>query len=75
MTLVSLTEAQTRLPDLLLAAVRGEELLIGEPGAPLVKLVPAEREKPRPQFGSARGKIFMADDFDAPLSDFEEYMP
>ncbi len=28
-----------------------------------------------PQFGSARGLITMADDFDAPLADFVEYMP
>ena len=30
--------------------------------------------KPVPQFGSAKGKIKMADDFDAPLDDFKEYM-
>jgi antitoxin (DNA-binding transcriptional repressor) of toxin-antitoxin stability system len=75
MTQVSLAEAQSRLPDLVLAAVRGEEVLIGEPDAPTVKLVPVSCQKPRPQFGSARGKIFMADDFDAPVSDFAEYMP
>ncbi len=28
----------------------------------------------RPQFGSARGLIEIADDFDAPLADFQEYM-
>lgn len=27
-----------------------------------------------PQFGSAKGLIKMADDFDAPLADFQEYM-
>jgi hypothetical protein len=27
------------------------------------------------QFGSAKGSIVMADDFDAPLEDFEDYMP
>jgi antitoxin (DNA-binding transcriptional repressor) of toxin-antitoxin stability system len=75
MTQVSLAEAQTRLPGLVLAAVRGEEVLIGEPDAPLVRLVPVECHQSRPQFGSARGKIFMADDFDAPLSDFDEYVP
>ncbi|MEA3308885.1 MAG: DUF2281 domain-containing protein [Chloroflexota bacterium] len=32
---------------------------------------PLER---KPQFGSAKGLIVMADDFDAPLADFEEYM-
>ena len=27
-----------------------------------------------PKFGSLKGKIHLSDDFDAPLSDFEEYM-
>lgn len=31
-------------------------------------------QKPRPQFGSARGLIRMAEDFDEPLADFEDYM-
>ena len=28
----------------------------------------------RPIFGSARGKVHMADDFDTPLEDFKDYM-
>jgi hypothetical protein len=32
----------------------------------LVPVLPSER---RPQFGSAKGLIVMADDFDAPLAD------
>jgi len=27
-----------------------------------------------PKFGSLKGKIHLSDDFDAPLSDFKEYM-
>jgi hypothetical protein len=34
---------------------------------------PASRK--RRQAGSAAGQIWMAPDFDAPLDDFEEYMP
>lgn len=30
--------------------------------------------KPRPKFGSAKGTFVMADDFEAPLEDFKEYM-
>ena len=35
-----------------------------------------ERKNPPiiPQFGSAKGKIKMAEDFDAPLDDFKEYL-
>ena len=30
--------------------------------------------KATPKFGSLKGKIHLSDDFDAPLSDFKEYM-
>ncbi|MDR1854204.1 MAG: type II toxin-antitoxin system RelB/DinJ family antitoxin [Azoarcus sp.] len=30
--------------------------------------------RPKPQFGCLRGQIHMADDFDAPMDDFREYM-
>ncbi len=39
------------------------------------QVIPIASTKPRPQFGSARGLIQMSDDFDAPLADFDEYMP
>ncbi len=31
-------------------------------------------KKITPKFGSAKGKIRLSDDFDAPLDDFKEYM-
>ncbi len=31
-------------------------------------------ELPRPKFGSAKGLIWMAPDFDEPLEDFKDYM-
>ncbi len=34
----------------------------------------AKKKKVIPQFGSAKGKIKMSPDFDAPLEDFKEYM-
>lgn len=33
-----------------------------------------KKKKITPQFGSAKGKIKMAPDFDAPLDEFKEYM-
>jgi len=30
--------------------------------------------KPRPVFGSGKGKMWIADDFDAPLDELKEYM-
>ena len=71
---VNIEEAKTHLPDLIDAAVNGEEVVIAKDERHLVKLVPVARAKPRPQFGSARGLITMSDDFDQPLEDFAEYM-
>jgi antitoxin (DNA-binding transcriptional repressor) of toxin-antitoxin stability system len=79
MVQVSLDEAKERLPDLIDAAARGETVLIekaGEQGAQVVQLVAVpQHPRRRPKFGSAKGLIiYMADDFDAPLDDFREYM-
>jgi antitoxin (DNA-binding transcriptional repressor) of toxin-antitoxin stability system len=63
-----------RLPDLVLAAVQGDDIVIAQNDQAAVRLVPVAVGQPRPCFGSARGKIFMADDFDASLEDFQEYM-
>jgi prevent-host-death family protein len=77
MTEVTLAEAQAKLPELVAAAARGEEVVITQPNQPAIKLVPLPTTtKPRPQFGSGKGLIlYMAPDFDAPLDDFKEYMP
>jgi len=71
---VNLEEAKTRLPDLIDAAVGGEEIIITVEDQPVVRLVPIPRARPRPQFGSAQGLITMSDDFDVPLEDFDEYV-
>jgi antitoxin (DNA-binding transcriptional repressor) of toxin-antitoxin stability system len=70
---VSIDEAKTTLPDLIEAAVGGDEVLIAKDDQHIVRLVPVSGRKPVPQFGSAKGLITMADDFDAPLEDFDEY--
>lgn len=71
---VNIEEAKTHLPDLIDAAIKGEEVVIAKDEQHPVKLVPVSRAKPRPQFGSAKGLITMSDDFDEPLEDFAEYM-
>ena len=72
---VSYSEAKRRLHDLIDAAMRGETVLITRRDQKTVQLVPVTEPKPRPQFGSAKGLIQLASDFDEPLADFEEYMP
>jgi antitoxin (DNA-binding transcriptional repressor) of toxin-antitoxin stability system len=72
---VNLREAQTALEQLLDAAMRGETVFIIDDGDRAVQLVPVVVAKKPRKPGSARGLITVADDFDAPLEDFDEYMP
>jgi antitoxin (DNA-binding transcriptional repressor) of toxin-antitoxin stability system len=72
---IKLDEARTRLIDLIDAAIKGDDVFILKDDQQAVQLVPVEPPVRHPQFGSARGLVSMADDFDAPLEDFGEYMP
>lgn len=61
------------LPALIESVVEGEEIIFTKNNLPIAKLVAVRQEKPQPQFGSAKGLFEMAEDFDAPLEDFDEY--
>jgi antitoxin (DNA-binding transcriptional repressor) of toxin-antitoxin stability system len=67
-------EAKTHLPELIDAALRGEEVIIAQDDSHMVRLVPTVTLKQPRKAGSAKGTIIMSDDFDAPLPDFEEYI-
>ena len=72
---VEVEQAREQLTELIEEAMRGSEVVITRKHRPLVRLVEvrtAERRRRRP--GSAKGLITLADDFDAPLEDFREYM-
>lgn len=71
---VNLEEAKGRLLELIHAVLKGETVLIINDLQEAVQLVPAASVVRR-QFGSAKGLIVMADNFDAPLPDFNAYMP
>ena len=72
---VKLEEAKSRLLALINAAIKGEKVLIWTDDQQAVQIVPITPPTRRAQFGSAKGLIAMADDFDAPLPDFAEYVP
>ena len=71
---VTIEEAQTRLPELLVLVGQGREVVITKGKEPLAKLAPLSRSKedkthvPR-VFGEYKGRIWVRDDFDAPLPD------
>jgi antitoxin (DNA-binding transcriptional repressor) of toxin-antitoxin stability system len=71
---VSVEKTQTiQLPDLIDSVVNGEEVIFTQNNLPIAKLVAVCQEKPRPQFGSAKGLFVLAEDFNEPLEDFDEY--
>lgn len=70
---VPVDEATTQLSNLIDAAMRGEVVLITTNDQQIVQLVPIKHSKQPRRAGSAKGMIHMADDFDAPLDDFQEY--
>jgi prevent-host-death family protein len=75
MTVVSLDEAQARLPELVERVQQGEEVLITRDQQAVAQLVPPANGKPIPQFGSCRGKLTIVSEDDEHLQDFREYMP
>ena len=67
MKTVNIHAAKTQLSKLIEAAVAGEEVVIAKAGRPMVRLVPVKTRAKRRGFGADKGKIFVSDDFDAPL--------
>ena len=67
---VNIYEAKTRLSELVEQASRGETVVIAKSGTPMAKLVPLSHgPKRKIKYGLMKGKIEIADDFDAPLPD------
>jgi len=59
-------EAKTQLSKLMERVAAGEEVIIAKSGVPVARLVPATPALERP-LGTEKGRVFVADDFDAPL--------
>ncbi len=66
---VNMREAKSKLSKLIDQAIVGEEVVISKSGKPVAKLVPFEKPTQNRKAGSAKGKLIISDDFDAPLSD------
>ncbi len=66
MAIVNTHEAKTNLSRLLDEVQEGEEVIIAR-GKPMARLVPYREKSPIRRPGCLKGKIWVADDFDAPL--------
>ena len=65
-TIVNLHEAKTPFSKLIERVRRGEEIIIAKAGKPVAKLLPIAHGAQVRVPGSARGKIILSADFDAP---------
>ncbi len=68
---INLYAAKTRLSELVDRAAAGEEIVIAKSGRPMARLVPYVAAPPRRKPGRLKGQIWMAPDFDAPMTEEE----
>jgi prevent-host-death family protein len=68
MQTVNIHEAKSQLSRLIEAVISGEEVIIAKAGTPVVRLV-SVNQKAKLRLGLMKGKIKIADDFNAPLPD------
>jgi len=64
---VNIHEAKTHFSKLLARVKEGEEIIIARAGKPIARLVPVVDRPVQRLPGSAKGKVAIALDFDAPL--------
>jgi prevent-host-death family protein len=71
---IDINQAKQNFPALIEKIVSDGDVIITKDGQPVVKMVPLTKTKKERKFGTAKGLIKMADDFDKPIDDFKEYM-
>ncbi|MDB5836815.1 MAG: antitoxin [Caballeronia sp.] len=69
MQTINIHDAKTHFSKLVDAAANGEEIIIAKAGKPAARRAPIQHERIPLRFGGLKGKVKIADDFDAPLPD------
>jgi prevent-host-death family protein len=67
MKTVNIHDAKTHLSALVEEAASGEEIIIAKAGKPVARLMPLGKKDFRKTLGMWKGKVWVSDDFDAPL--------
>ncbi len=66
---VNIHQAKTQLSRLVERAASGEEIIIAKAGKPVAKLTAINKPARKPRKpGGLKGRLWIADDFNAPLS-------
>ena len=72
---ISIQDAQASLPALLKDVMRGEEIILTDAQLPVAKISRlTTRAHPQRRPGTLKGLLTIAEDFDAPLEEFKDYM-
>lgn len=66
---MNIHDAKTHFSKLIERVQLGEEIVIAKAGRPVARLVPVVPDARGRRPGSAKGRLVVADDFDAPLPD------
>lgn len=67
--IINMHDAKSRLSELVKRAHKGEEIIIAVHGKPTARLVPISAPRGDRPAGLYAGKIWMSEDFNAPLPD------
>lgn len=67
MKTINIHAAKTHLSSLVEEAAAGEEIIIAKAGKPIARIVPLQKPDFRKSFGILKGKVWISDNFDAPL--------
>lgn len=65
--------AKAHLSELVRRTMLGEEIIIAKDNKPIARLTALHPIKRKRHLGSAKGLFKLANDFNAPLTDFNEY--
>jgi antitoxin (DNA-binding transcriptional repressor) of toxin-antitoxin stability system len=71
---VNMHEAKSNLSRLVKRAAAGESITIARNGKPIALLTRLPRKSKKSPWDFFKGKMEMAEDFDAPLEAFKDYM-
>ena len=74
MSIMTIEEAQAKLPELIARLAPGEEVILTRNARPVAKLVGEPCEEARPIFGRGKGKVIIVSEDEDHLQGFEEYM-
>jgi prevent-host-death family protein len=74
-TTIDVQEAKTHFSKLLQRAIAGERIIIAKAGKPVAQVGPISEPSLKGRVpGGDEGKVFIHEDFDDPLPEFEECM-